>query len=149
MLVPVKLALLMTLSDAPAALVIAPAEVNTRLPAVLVPASWVDEASLIDTALPTKVRLPKLTGAPLPSVIFPLPALKLALPLMLRAPVLAIGNVSVSAKLPAVKVPSAGIVFALVRSTAPVVLPFTVPVLLPPPPASLPPPDISPPPLAT
>ena len=50
MLVPKKLALFVTLSEAAAALVIAPAEARARLPAVLEPASCVALSSVMFTA---------------------------------------------------------------------------------------------------
>jgi hypothetical protein len=102
MLVPEKLALLVTLSDAPAALVMAPAEVNARLPAVLAPASCVAELSLITTASPTKLRLPKLTGAVPPRVMLAIPALKRALPPTSIAPLFAIMPAAVIDALPSV-----------------------------------------------
>src|SRR3989442_14941607 len=100
MLVAAKLALFATFSEAAAALVSAPPELNTSVVAVLAPASCVDEFSVIDTALPTKVRLPKLTGAVLPSVMFALPALKLALPPTLMAPLFAIAPALLTERLP-------------------------------------------------
>ena len=62
MLVPKKLALFVTLSDAFARLVIAPAEARARLPAVLAPASCVALSSVIATAPAVlKVSEPKFT----------------------------------------------------------------------------------------
>src|SRR5438128_73630 len=60
MLVPVRLALLVTASEAAAALVIAPAEFSTRLPAVLAPESCVALSSVTFTApVVLKVSEPK------------------------------------------------------------------------------------------
>src|SRR5438309_815612 len=65
MLVALRLALFVTFSDALAALVSAPAELNSRLFAVLVPESCVAESSAIDTA-PAELNVsdPKFIASP-------------------------------------------------------------------------------------
>src|ERR1044071_542373 len=74
-----KLALFVTDSVAPAASVMAPAEVSERLEAELAPASCVALASAMVTAPPAKLRLPKVLAPALDSVIALAPAPKLAL----------------------------------------------------------------------
>src|SRR5262249_14127429 len=68
--VPASDALPLTDSALPLASVRAPAEVRVNVPAVLVPLSVVAEPSLMLTApVELKVRLPKFSVAPAPSVI--------------------------------------------------------------------------------
>ena len=82
MLVPKKLALLVTLSEAAAALVIAPAELSTRLPAVLAPESCVALSSVTSTAPAVfTVNEPKFTVPAAGMLIAPPPdAVNEALP---------------------------------------------------------------------
>src|SRR5438094_16728 len=128
--VPDRIALLATVSDAEAALVIAPVELNTRLSAVLVPESVAALSCAIETAPPElNVVVPKLTKslAWLPSVIA-VPD-RLALPVTVTevdaAFVIALDEVS--DRLPAVLVPASCVAESSVTLTAPVVLKVSEP----------------------
>ena len=105
MLAPFRLARPETLSEAPAALVSAPLEVRLSTLAVLVPESCVAEPELMLTAPPVNVRPLIFAAAPLPRVIFELPALKFARPVTLTTPLLVIGPAAVISAVPEVASP--------------------------------------------
>ena len=88
MLAAVSSALPLTLRDAPAAFVNAPPELSTSVVALLEPESCVPDPDVMVTTGAVKLRPVRLAAAVLPRVTSALPALKLATPPTLMAPLL-------------------------------------------------------------